>query len=269
MDKVADLMRRVAETAILPRFRALASHEVMDKGAGDIVTAADMESERLLCDALPGLLPGSVTVGEEAHHADPVIMRRFEDDAPVWVVDPLDGTRNFSNGSPTFCMLVGLVVRQETRMAWLFDPAGDRMAMAEAGAGATLDGARLSTGPALTPDRMTGQINLNWFAQPARAGARRKAEARFGKLERLACAGHDFLSQSQGLRHFSFYRRLWPWDHAAGVLIRREAGGVVDRIDGRPYLAGERAAGLLSAPDLESWRALKAFIEAAGPVSGD
>ncbi|MBP5855586.1 inositol monophosphatase [Marivibrio halodurans] len=270
MDKVAALMRHVAEVAILPRFRALADHEVMEKGAGDIVTAADMESERLLTRELPALLSGSTTVGEEAHHADPSILDRFAGDAPVWVVDPLDGTRNFSRGSSTFCMLVALVRNDETRMAWILDPVGERLAMAEKGAGATLNGAPLrmnnGTEPPAGPGAMIGQVNFNWFAEPARRAARDTLSAQVGSLRPLACAGHDFLDQSQGLRHFSFYRRLWPWDHAAGVLVRREAGGVADRIDNRPYRAGERVQGLLSAPDMAGWIKLKRLIKAAGPA---
>lgn len=268
MDKVAALMRHVAEVAILPRFRALADHEVMEKGTGDIVTAADMESEHLLTRELPTLLPGSTTVGEEAHHADPSILDRFAGDAPVWVVDPLDGTRNFSRGSATFCMLVALVRNDETRMAWILDPVGERLALAEKGAGATLNGVVLRTDNAAgsDPARMTGQVNFNWFAEPARRAARDALSARIGSLRPLACAGHDFLEQSQGLRHFSFYRRLWPWDHAAGVLVRRESGGMAGRIDDRPYRAGERVHGLLSAPDAVSWAQLKHLIRTAGPA---
>lgn len=262
MEDVGALMREVAAEVIWPRFRALKDHEVMEKGAGDVVTAADLESEAPLTAALMQMAPGSVVVGEEAHHEDPTILSRFEADAPVWVIDPLDGTRNFSRGRETFCMLVAYVVRHETRRAWLYDPATDRLAMAEAGAGATLDGAPLISPQPPGDGSLVGQINLNWFPTDRRGAIEREAKRRFGALDRLFCAGHDFLGQALGGRHFSFYRRLWPWDHAAGALIRREAGGVVGRLDGRPYLAGERVEGLLSAPDADSWARLSEFLRA-------
>jgi fructose-1,6-bisphosphatase/inositol monophosphatase family enzyme len=166
-------------------------------------------------------------------------------------------------------MLVALVVRHATRMAWLYDPSRGRMAMAEQGAGASLDGVRLASGPAPAFGKMVGQLNLTWYPAETRAAVRAAAEQRFGELTRLYCAGHDFLEQSQGLRHFSFYRRIWPWDHAAGVLIRREAGGTVARIDERPYRAGERVEGLLSAPDPESWQEIRRFLRRAGARAQD
>ncbi len=259
-ERVGAILREVAAEAVLPRFRALATHEVMEKGAGDIVTAADLESERLLAERLTALLPGSVVVGEEAHHADSAIVNRFDGEAPVWVIDPVDGTRNFSRGKETFCLLLALVVRQETRMAWLCDPVPDRVATAVRGAGAFLDGTRLVSPPAPPLSEMVGQMNLAFFPKDRRDAIRARAEATFGRLSSLFCAGHDFLQQAQGLRHFSFYRRLWPWDHAAGVLIREEAGGKVARYDGAPYRAGDRVEGLLSAPDRESWQAIRAFM---------
>ncbi|MCR9221851.1 MAG: inositol monophosphatase [Alphaproteobacteria bacterium] len=268
MEAVGALMREVGRTAILPRFRALEAHEVMEKGVGDIVTAADLEAEHRLTETLSAMLPGSRVVGEEAHHEDPGIDAHFDGDAPVWVIDPLDGTRNFSNGDETFCMLLALVDRQRTRRAWLYDPAKDRLAMAEEGAGATLNGAPLRTPPPPAESEMIGQINLGWFEKPARGAVKRAAEKRFGGLHRMFCAGHDFLQQAQGLRHFSFYRWLRSWDHAPGVLIRREAGGIVERIDGGPYRAGDRSPGLLSAPDRQCWEALKRFLEEAGPRQG-
>jgi len=262
MEEVGALMRAVAAEVIWPRFRALKDHEVMDKGAGDIVTAADIDSEARLTEALRKMAPDSLVVGEEAHHADPAILARVDGDAPVWVIDPLDGTRNFSRGRETFCMLVAYVVGHEARRGWLYDPATDRLAMAEAGAGATLDGRPLKSAAAPAESAMIGQINLNWFPADRRGRVEREARLRFGAFDRLYCAGHDFLGQALDQRHFSFYRRLWPWDHAAGVLIRREAGGVVDRLDAAPYRAGARVEGLLSAPDPDSWARLAAFLRA-------
>ena len=196
MDKVARLIAAVGADVILPRFRALQDHEVMEKGLGDIVTAADLEAEERLTTELPALLPGSLVVGEEAHHVDPTITARFAGDAPVWVIDPLDGTRNFSKGSTTFCMLVALVQNQTPRMAWLVDPSTGRIAMAEEGGGATLDGTPMKTGPGPALDEMVGQLNLNWYASADRAAVRAATEKRFGTIHRLQCAGHDFFMQS-------------------------------------------------------------------------
>ena len=133
-------------------------------------------------------------------------------------------------------------------------------AIAEIGAGAYLNGARLRTPEPPPESEMTGQLNTGFFEEEERNRLRAEARVRFGRIGSLSCAGHDFLAQSLGERHFSFYRRLWPWDHVAGVLLLRESGGKVDRIDGVPYRAGDRVHGLLATSRAETWSALRGFL---------
>jgi fructose-1,6-bisphosphatase/inositol monophosphatase family enzyme len=98
IDEVGELVRATARTAVLPRFRRLAAGEITEKAPGELVTVADREAEDLLSAGLLRLLPGSVVVGEEAVADDPAVLRRLAADGPVWLVDPLDGTRNFATG---------------------------------------------------------------------------------------------------------------------------------------------------------------------------
>src|SRR5262249_31532208 len=107
---VIALMREVAATHILPRFRKLAAHEIHEKAPGNLVTIADLEAERALTPALTALIPGSLVVGEEAVAHDPAILDRLAGDDPVWVVDPVDGTQNFTKAVPCFAVIVALVV---------------------------------------------------------------------------------------------------------------------------------------------------------------
>ena len=259
--KVTDLMRRAAEDIVLPRFESLKSHEIIEKAPGDLVTVADLESEHFLTRELPALLPDSLVVGEEAHAKNPEILRRFEEPNPIWVIDPVDGTKNFTKGSKTFCMIVALVVGNRPVMGWIHDPLKNVTAFAKEGEGAWLEGVRLTV-PSPPPDaNMVGMLDSRFFEEPRPAEIRAKAKARFGKLGSLSCAGQDLLAQAKGERHFSFYRRLWPWDHAAGALILREAGGVVERFDGGPYRAGDRVHGLLTAPSAETWRNIRDFLQ--------
>ena len=257
---VTALLREAAETIVLPRFDSLSDYEIRQKGAGDLVTVADLESERFLTERLAALLPGSLVVGEEAYATDPEILRQFDKDGPVWVIDPVDGTKNFAKASRTFCMMVALVVRNRPVLGWIHDPLPNRTAVAEQGAGAWLLGMRLIVPEPPPEGGMTGLLNAWYFEEPRRAKIRAEAKMRFGTVDTLSCAGQDFLAQAQGRRHFSFYRRLWPWDHAPGTLLLREAGGVVERIDGTPYRAGDRVHGLLSAPNEETWSRLRRFL---------
>ncbi|MBM3573671.1 MAG: inositol monophosphatase, partial [Alphaproteobacteria bacterium] len=84
-------------------------------GPKDLVTIADVEAERRLGPVLTDLLPGSVVIGEEAASADPTVLNRLAGEAPVWLIDSVDGTLNFSEGDPRFCVMVPLARRVATR----------------------------------------------------------------------------------------------------------------------------------------------------------
>ncbi len=142
-----DAVRAAAAAEVMPRWRQLAAHEVTEKsGPHDLVTVADRAAEEHLTASLTALLPGSVVVGEEAVHADPRVYEAVRGDAYVWIVDPVDGTRQFVHGDPGFCTLVALARHGELLASWTFAPARDEMAVAVRGRGARLNGAELHAG---------------------------------------------------------------------------------------------------------------------------
>lgn len=145
--EVEAVVREAAAAEILPRFRQLAAHEIAEKsGPHDLVTVADRGAEEHLTAALTTLLPGSVVVGEEAVAADPSSYEAIRGDAPVWIVDPVDGTRQFVRGEPGFCTLVALAHHGELLASWTYAAALDEMAVAVRGGGARLNGKPLLAG---------------------------------------------------------------------------------------------------------------------------
>jgi fructose-1,6-bisphosphatase/inositol monophosphatase family enzyme len=103
---------------------------------------------------------------------------------------------------------------------------------------------------------MTGAISWRYMRQPLRAHV-------MSRLDRLAgvtdyrCSAHQYRMLAAGHCHMQMFRRLYPWDHAAGFLIHREAGGYARRFDGSEYRPSEIEGGLLLAPDAASWFALE------------
>src|SRR5271168_2971050 len=95
IDAVTAIIREVAEEHILPRFRNLKSADIAFKIGDDPVTIADKEAESALSARLSSLLKGSKVVGEEAFAANPRVLESFSGESPVWIIDPIDGTRNF------------------------------------------------------------------------------------------------------------------------------------------------------------------------------
>lgn len=259
---VIDILKETAETEVMPRYQRLASHEIREKDRGEPVTVADEASERRLTAALTALLPGSGVVGEEAAAADPGIFKLLDEAAPVWIVDPIDGTRNYSHGRPVFAIMVALVSAGETIGAWILELPSGRMAAAEKGAGAWLDGTRLKIAPA--PDsfsELTGTFHASTWASPDIAKAVERNRDRVRPLKSLGCAGAEYLRLSEGKMHFSLFTKLMPWDHAPGTLIHAEAGGLartLEKIDYHPLL--RQTQGLVMAPDLDSWEALTGNI---------
>src|SRR6185437_14383172 len=103
---IAGLIRETAAIEILPRFGTLASGDIREKGPGDLVTVADTAAEQRLTRLLEEAVPGSVTLGEEAAAADASCFDRLAGAAPVWIVDPIDGTGNFVRGQTAFAVIV-------------------------------------------------------------------------------------------------------------------------------------------------------------------
>jgi fructose-1,6-bisphosphatase/inositol monophosphatase family enzyme len=254
-EKVRRLIVEVAESEVMPRFEKLEAGDVSEKSPGDFVTIADVASERRLTPALRDLLPGSLVVGEEAVAADPAVLALLDGDDPVWVVDPIDGTANFASGIPMFAIMVALIRRGETLAAWIHDPVKRITASAMAGEGAWCEGKRMSVAPGLAPDSMSGALSLRFGNRQLarRIGGRSNL---VGSVFNFRCAGHEYLALAGGKAHFALYNRLYPWDHAPGQLIHREAGGFSARLDGSLYTPRETGGGLLLTPDAASWQAL-------------
>lgn len=261
IDQIKDALVEAGELDILPRYQQLACGDIIEKNPGDVVTIADIEAEERLTKSLTALVPGSVVVGEEAHHKNPDIINRINEHDYVWLVDPVDGTGNFVAGNPTFCVMAALLVKGEPHMACIYDPITKNTAFAEKDNGAYLNHVPIKTPNAVSFEDMVGQVNLGLFDREKQGQAKSAFNNTFKTIDRMRCAGQDFVNQALGRRHFALYRYLWSWDHVPGVLILREAGGHVARIDGKDYQAQDRAYGLLSAPDKDSWEALNQYFK--------
>ncbi len=255
---VEALIREVSAAEVMPRF--VKPGESWKKRAGSVVTEADVAAEAFLAAELPALLPGSAVVGEEMAEGDPAVLERLDDDAPVWVIDPVDGTSNFARGNPDFAVMVGLVARRETVAGWIYRPVEDAMYAAEAGAGAYRNGERLAVAPAPTDFREL-EGSLGGFLR-----RRTDLPERFARVTATQSIGVDYCALADGAIHFAHYRGVSAWDHAPGFLLHAEAGGVGRCLDGSAYRIGlPQEGGLLLAPDEATWEKLREPIAAALP----
>jgi fructose-1,6-bisphosphatase/inositol monophosphatase family enzyme len=252
-DTVGRIIAEIAAAEIMPYFEKLEHGDISEKKPGDLVTVADLAAERALTAALTGLAPGSIAVGEEAVAADPGAVGALKGDAPVWIIDPIDGTVNFASGNPVFAVMVALFMGGETVMSWIYDPVKQLMATAGRGEGAWQDGRRLAVAHSAGPSgARLGDRSL----------ARRLPQSsRFIEIVfDYRCAGQEYIALASGAAQCAYYNRLNPWDHAPGYLLHREAGGFGARLDRSPYDPREAGFGLMLAPDEASWTALREVL---------
>ena len=255
-DRVGEVLREAADTLVCPRFRRLDDTAISTKShQDDLVTIADLEAEVFLTRELTALLPDSRALGEEAVYQDPSAKAILDTDAPVWIIDPVDGTANFARGSTAFGIIVALVHERRTVAGWIYDPLQRRLFTTETGAGAWSDGQRLTVSPRGTRglDGLSGCIS--------RRMAERHRE-RFCTITQQGSAAHDYMALVDRRLDFRLFRLLNPWDHAAGVLMVEEAGGYVRLLSGPAYTPEFHANdGLLIAPDAETWDEIRATLD--------
>ncbi|PJI87375.1 inositol monophosphatase [Sphingomonas koreensis] len=252
-DEVAALMNRVAAVEVMPRFRALASDEIVEKSPGEVVTTADRESELRLSDGLAALGLGARIVGEEAASRDPALLDKVGEGL-VWLVDPLDGTANFAAGHGPFGMMVALVEDGIPLAGWMLDPQSGRLCHAERGKGATCDGVRVrarTSGSA----RPVAALATQFMSAARRERVHASARRRFAQVPIPRCAAESYPRLVLGSNDVALFQRILPWDHAPGVLFLTEAGGQASHWDRSPYRVGGSGAGLLAAADARHWQA--------------
>lgn len=258
VQKVADILREVAKTEVMPRFKNLADGEIREKNPGDFVTIADEASEKALSAALMAYLPGSDVVGEEAVAKDETVLERLKGDKPVWVIDPIDGTYNFAHGRSQFGILVSLVQNGVTQYGWVYDAPQERMAIAIKGGGATINGKPAQMRKdAQTPADMTG---MGGGAQPWHFES---VSGHVKKILNVRSSLHDFLNLAAGDADFVVHlSKVTPWDHSATILLAEEAGAYIrlaqENIPFTPDMY--RPCMLIAAADESRWKMLEEVL---------
>ena len=215
---------RRAGKALVKDFREVENLQVSTKGPGDFVTKADREAERIIKEDLMGGRPTYGWLGEETGETD------GQDPTRRWIVDPLDGTTNFLHGMPHWAISIALEHKGEIVSAVVFDAAKDEMFWAEKGSGAWMNDRRL---------RVSGRRAMHEavFATGVPFSTKKTLPATLADLARLmpACAGMrrwgvaslDLAYVAAGRFDGFWERELQPWDIAAGILLVKEAGGLI------------------------------------------
>jgi fructose-1,6-bisphosphatase/inositol monophosphatase family enzyme len=264
--EILQLMRRSAQDLIMPRFRNLGTGDVETKAhASDLVTIADREVEERLTFELEAKFPGSCVIGEEAVAANRDLLKKIPNEDLLFVVDPIDGTWNFSNSVPLFGMILSVVERGEVTFGIHYDPVTDYAVLASKGEGAwSIDAqgkpSSIHVSAPKSEREMSGFLPYYAFRYIAREeGAQRLIDTflKFDRTTSFRCSAHEYKLLAEGSFDFSLTSNVQPWDHLAGLLIHSEAGGHNGLVDGRPYTTDVTEGSLLMAPNKEVWDSLR------------
>jgi myo-inositol-1(or 4)-monophosphatase len=229
--------RFLAACAIAREAGALARRRFLDrdsftigfKGPQDFITEVDGAVERLIQARVSEIFPDDGFIGEEGDGL------AGKPDAPVWVVDPIDGTSNFAHGAPFWCVSIACIVGRTMQVGVIYDPMLDELFCARRGAGAWLNGAPMRAAETTELGKAAIEVGWNMRAGPP---------AFLALLGRVVATGAGVIragSGALGLAYVAAGRRdgyvenhINSWDCLAGNLLVVEAGGYVSN-----FLAGE------------------------------
>ncbi|RDE08342.1 inositol monophosphatase family protein [Pelagibacterium lacus] len=216
----AALLRLIREAGALAQaaFAADAGGFEM-KGPQDFLTVTDAAVEKLVRERLDQLFPEDGFVGEESGSAPGAI---------VWVVDPIDGTANFARRIPHYCISIALAAPQEILLGAIYDPVHDELYFARKGRGATRNGAPIAVSGVTDPQ--SACVELGWSVRVPNA-------TYLDVLGKMLDAGTNIRRAATGALGLAYVAdgrsdayaelHMHPWDCLAGLLLVREAGGLV------------------------------------------
>ncbi len=218
---------RLAGRSLVKDFREVENLQVSSKGAGDFVSRADIAAEEIVKSTLMEARPNYGWLGEETGG------EAGKDPTRRWIVDPLDGTTNFLHGLPHWNISIALEHKGEIVAGVVFDAAKDEMFVAEKGQGAWLNGGRLRVSDRHRLADATFATGLPFGTRPFLAEVMQdlaRLLPRSAGVRQMGCAALDLAYVAAGRFEGYWERYVSAWDIAAGMILVREAGGLVDGV---------------------------------------
>ncbi|MBN2047243.1 MAG: inositol monophosphatase [Anaerolineaceae bacterium] len=218
--------------------------EIGYKADHDLVTQIDQESEAFLVDQIRRFFPSHDIVGEESGAT-------ARGSRSCWYIDPLDGTTNFAHRLPYFCVSLAYVRDGESELGVIYDPMRDECYSAERGKGAWLNGARIQvsdTGDLKQCLLVTGFSHNIDRNHDRNISLYSKINRQTQGVRRLGAAALNMAYVAAGRLEGYWELEVKTWDIAAGMLLIREAGGVVSKVDGSGTMLAEPISVIAATP---------------------
>lgn len=203
--------------------------EVFEKGLNDFVTNIDTEVEELLISSIQNAYPEHSFLGEESGHI------KGTDKDTTWIIDPIDGTRNFIRGFPHFCISMACVKNNKIEHAIIVDPIRREEFTATRGQGSQLNDIRIRVGKktSLQDAALSMSYGRDEHADAAFA-LQKKIQNKVAGLRVTGSAALDLAYVASARLDAGWMSGIKQWDVAAGILLVQEAGGLISDHQGNP-----------------------------------
>ncbi len=205
---------------------------ISKKGDIDLVTEADLASEKFIIEKIKSHFPNHSILAEESGEAVLIGDSKWK-----WIIDPLDGTTNFAHGYPCFCVTLAVEHNDEIVIGVTYDPTRDELFTAEKGKGATLNNKwiRVSETKQMSEAMLVTGFPYDISQRDNFAGHFVKMLLGSRAVRRDGSAAIDLAYVACGRFDGFWEEGLKPWDVAAGILMIEEAGGQISHFDGSAY----------------------------------
>lgn len=219
----------VTEAGALLRARSQGDKQVTQKGRGNVVTDVDHASEELIIGRLLKEFPDFGILAEESG-------RHSSSSEYSWIIDPLDGTKNYAAGVPYYCVTLALARGSDVLVGVTFDPNRQELFRAERGGGAYLNDARLQVSARTTLQAALAGTDMG-YDDTLGHYALKMWDAVWPGVQGMRIMGSSALGlayTAAGRMDIYVHHSLYPWDIAAAVLMVQESGGLVTNRNGAP-----------------------------------
>ncbi|MEZ5549862.1 MAG: inositol monophosphatase family protein [Pseudomonadales bacterium] len=266
MAHIALRAARQASQAMLRSFDRLDLVKVEHKARNDFVSQVDRDAEAVITEMLHKTYPDHAITGEELGAS----IAASNGSEYSWVIDPLDGTTNFLQGIPHFCISIAVMKGRHIEHAVIVDPLRNEEFVASRGQGAQLNGRRMRVSDTIRLDEAVLSTGIPPGSVGTRLDSYMNVLAHFTgtcrAVRRLGSAALDLAYVAAGRVDGFWEPGLQPWDIAAGVLLIREAGGFVgDFSGGESFMK----SGDIVAANPKLFKALVQGIRAQGGIHAD
>lgn len=213
--------------------------------AGDLVTAADLGSERVITEIIFAAYPDDTIISEETVQGQELLNDEHLSDLTAWVLDPIDGTNNFKNGMAYSGISIGYVINGDVVLGAILDPYRNELYIAERGKGVTRNGDPIHVSSKSTFNAGTRVCTSNSYEGGTQANLERYAKLGHVWVDVLSSAVLIMADLASGRLNLYHHNGLKPWDNAAAFLIAQEAGAKIVGLRGQPvsWLSSEIVAG--------------------------